>query len=634
MNAYKFGIIALIICVKCDLVIAQEWAVTSIADELKKDVNYVIRNDEIYFEVLSIGKGVQKTTQVLTLLNSKAKGKAFVTVFYDKLRSVGKLKVLVYDQNGNEVDRINKNDFMDAAQFDGFSLYSDNRLLYHDFSKYDYPFTLQIEYEHNLDGLMFYPSNYFQSSEASVERSSFTVVMPEDMELRYRVHLMPEPKLSKVGEGKKYYWEIKNKRPVKREPYGPSYEELIPHVLLSPRQFEVEGYTGDMSTWENFGVFQNKLFEGLDDIPATTVAKIQRLTQDITEDKEKTRIVYEHLQENFRYVSIQLGIGGWRPFSPAYVSQYGYGDCKALTYYTKTLLDRVGVKSYYTLISAGSKRKLYEDFATSRFNHVILTVPNKGDTIWLECTSQTTPMGYMGTFTGDRQALMITERGAQLINTPRYDASDNKLNRVAHVRIDDKGNASVQSTTEYEGLRYEKDGLSFVLNDGQDQQEDWLYENVDIPNFSINNFALVQPDRHSARAQISLDLEAKNIGSRGGSRLFFEPNLMNKIKNVPDELEERQTDVILSMGYEDTDTIYYYFPTGMYPEVVPQSQNVKTSFGEYHSQTYHDADKITYVRRLKVNSGRYAKEIYQELYEFFNIVSKADKGKMVLKSST
>ncbi len=626
--------VALTLCMISNLALAQEWAVANISEDLREDVNYVIRNDEVYFEVLSPGKGVLKTTNIITLLNSKAKKQAFVTVYYDKLRSVGKLKVLVFDKNGNEIDRVNKNDFMDAAQFDGFSLYSDNRLLYHDFSKYDYPFTLQIEYEHNLDGLMFYPSNYFRSPEASVEQSVFTVVMPGDMELRYRTHMMPEPKLSMVSGGKKYYWEMKNKRPIKREPFGPSYEELIPHVLLSPRQFEIEGYTGDMSTWEDFGVFQNKLFEGLDDIPSATVAKIRGLTQELTDDKEKIRIVYEYLQENFRYVSIQLGIGGWRPFSPAYVSQYGYGDCKALTYYTKTLLDRIGITSHYTLISAGGKRPLFDDFATSRFNHVILTVPNKGDTVWLECTSQTAPMGYMGTFTGDRQALMITERGGQLIKTPTYRAADNQATRVAHVRIDDEGNASVQSTTDYEGLRYEKDGLSFVLNDGQEQQKDWLYDNVDIPNFSISDFALVQPDRHSARARISLDLEVKNIGSRGGSRLFFEPNLMNKVKNIPDDLEERETDVILSMSYEDTDTIYYYFPTGMYPEVVPQAVQVETSFGEYHSEVHHDADKIMYVRRLKVNSGRYAKEVYNELYEFYNTVSKADRSKMVLKSST
>lgn len=623
-----------VFCIEYKLAVAQEWAVANISEDLREDVNYVIRNDEVYFEVLSPGKGVQKTTKVITLLNSKAKKQAFVTVHYDQLRLVSKLKVLVYDKNGNEIDRINKNDFMDAAQFDGFSLYSDNRLLYHDFSKYDYPFTLQIEYEHHLDGLMFYPSNYFQSPEASVERSVFTAVMPQGMELRYRSHIMPDPEVTRMSRGVKYYWELKNNRPVKREPYGPSYEELIPHVLLSPGQFEVEGYTGDMSTWEGFGSFQNKLFEGLDDIPSATVTKMLTLTNGVKNDRDKIRIVYEHLQENFRYVSIQLGIGGWRPFSPAYVSQYGYGDCKALTYYTKTLLDRIGIASHYTLISAGTKRPLYDDFATSRFNHVILTVPNKGDTIWLECTSQTAPMGYMGTFTGDRQALMITKNGGQLIRTPTYDAADNKSSRTAHVRIDDEGNAAVQSTTDYIGLRYEKDGLSFVLNGGYDQQKTWLYEHVDIPNFSISDFALVQADRHSARAQISLELEAKNIASRGGSRLFFEPNLMNKLRNVPGEIQERRTDVILSMGYEDTDTIYYYYPTGMYPEVVPEPVHIQASFGEYQSEVHHEADKIMYVRRLKVNSGRYPKEVYNELYQFYQTVSKSDKSKMALKSST
>ena len=56
-----------------------------------------------------------------------------------------------------------------------------------------------------------------------------------------------------------------------------------------------------------------------------------------------------------------------------------------------------------------------------RFNHVIVTVPVERDTIWLECTSQMSPMGYMGTFTSDRNCLLIGENGGRLMqNGCRY----------------------------------------------------------------------------------------------------------------------------------------------------------------------------------------------------------------------
>ncbi|NJM26365.1 MAG: hypothetical protein HC859_13660, partial [Bacteroidia bacterium] len=105
-------------------------------------------------------------------------------------------------------------------------------------------------------------------------------------------------------------------------------------------------------------------------------------------------------------MSIQLGIGGWQPFEASVVDKNGYGDCKALSNYAVAMLKEAGIKGYYCLVQAGEEpAKLDPMFAENHFNHIIVAVPLKQDTVWLECTSQTNPYGYLGEFTGDRQAL-------------------------------------------------------------------------------------------------------------------------------------------------------------------------------------------------------------------------------------
>ncbi len=159
--------------------------------------------------------------------------------------------------------------------------------------------------------------------------------------------------------------------------------------------FEFEGYAGSNADWVSLGNWIHQLQEGRLALPEEAKADVKTIVDQYANPYEQAKAIYEYMQQRSRYVSIQLGIGGFQPFDAQTVHELGYGDCKALTNYTQALLHEAGLEAYYTLVKAGKKAYTFEpEFTANQFNHVILCTVIAEDTVWMECTSQQIPFGF------------------------------------------------------------------------------------------------------------------------------------------------------------------------------------------------------------------------------------------------
>ena len=108
------------------------------------------------------------------------------------------------------------------------------------------------------------------------------------------------------------------------------------------------------------------------------------------------------------------------------------------------MLKVIDIPSTYTVIST-TNRELLDDFASAnQMNHVILQVPLKGDTLWLECTNPQLPFGYVHNSIAGHQALLITENGGQLTCLPTYCDSLNTQEKNAIVTLEADGGAQIE----------------------------------------------------------------------------------------------------------------------------------------------------------------------------------------------
>lgn len=593
--------------------------------DLEKGANVVV-SEETVFTVHSISSGTTLIKTTITILNPNGKHRAKLYVPYDKLSKVDFIKGTSYDRFGKKIKALKKSDIVDVSSMNDFSLFEDNRVKIADLTHTSYPYVVEYEYQTTSNNMLFYTTwAPLDEERLAVKEASFKVMMPKGMKLRYKeINLNEKVKQESTATHDVYSWRLGNMKAVEREPYGPFFSEIIPIVRTAPADFEVQGYKGNMENWESYGKWINKLNEGRGTLPEATKLKLQSMVADVQDPAEKVKKVYHYLQQNTRYISIQLGIGGWQPFEASFVDSKGYGDCKALTNYTQAMLKTVGIDSYHALIRAGDDvPNISIDFPSSQFNHVILCVPMPKDTLWLECTSQNAAAGYSGSFTGGRHALLVTPEGGKLVKTPDYKANDNLQKRTILVNLDEKGNGQASINTLITGLQQE-DYSNTINNLKPEDQRKWLYQQIKMPSFEIASFSLKETKDRIPAVSEKLELNLRQCATLSGKRMFVTLNLMNKWESAPRQIEKRQYDVVRGMSFHDVDTVIYQLPVGYTLEYQPQDIVYTSTFGEYRAKVSIDGQKLVYIRSLQMHKGRYSSETYPAIVEFINNIVKAD----------
>ncbi len=610
---------------------SQNYSSSIIADSLKANAHSVVRLYAETYHVQNPGEAIHRIHSVVTVLDERGQKHATIAVGHDKFTKINDMEAIVYDAFGKQVKKMKRGDISDINYISNASLFEDDKLKVADLKYAMYPYTVEATYEVKTTNLLFYPSWSPQSSAGtSVENSHFEVIVPAEITLNYKLlNGISKPKITDLANGQKsYHWGVQNLPATAPEELAPALANLGPTVYTAPTVFEIQGRKGKMDTWQSLGKFHYELNKDRDVLPENIKQEVQKLVANETDIPKKVKKIYEYLQKNTRYISIQLGIGGWQAFEARTVADKGYGDCKALTNYGRALLKSVGITAYQALIRADGADQ-FADFPTSGFNHVILCVPTPKDTIWLECTSQTKAFGYLGDFTDDRYVLLLTPEGGRLVRTPLYQPADNLQVRTIEIKLEEVGNAIASIQTNYTGLQ--QDTYSSVLNQlNAEDQKEWLYKHIKIASFEIQSFKLSEQKSLIPAVKEQLALLIKQYASKSGNRIFINPNLMNIWRlNLPSNIK-RKSAIEWENGFIDTDSVRLILPTGYKAEFVPASTRIESKFGKYEINIEIKEGEIHYCRRMFMPKGIYPPGFYTEMAGFFKKVTKADKSQLVL----
>lgn len=357
-------------------------------------------------------------------------------------------------------------------------------------------------------------------------------------------------------------------------------------------------------------------------------AEIHDLTDTIPDKRGKIEALYRYLGRTTRYVSIQLGIGGWQPMDAATVYANKFGDCKALSNYLHAMLAACDIESFYTIIHTQNKH-IPRDFATPAIaNHAILGVPCQRDTLWLECTNTDVPFGYVHQSIAGHDAVICHDGKAEVVTLPAYADSLNTECQRIDVRLDEAGNASLSLSSVSRARQYE--WTRPILDLARDKQADFLRRSFQLPLAQVDSLRCEEVlDKPLPEMHIRASITALRYANKTGSRLFVP---VAPLRSGPGRFTtERRHDLWIDKGYCDTDSLTLHLPEGYVVEALPKSVTIENRFGKIAFEALCSGDRLHIRIRLLRRSGRYPQSEYAAFREFMQAVDRVYSAKIVLR---
>ncbi len=614
----------------------QDYSIASLTGDLIKNSNAVVRSEQIKVTVEAVDQLTITTRRVVTVLNKLGERHVEAVEFFDNSNiKVKNQQATIYNAAGKEIRKFKQKEFTERSAIGSNDLYNDNRVTYLDYTPREYPYTVVYESEiKNVSTVFLRPWKPITSYFISLEEATYHLQNISNIPVRISERNFEGYKVQKEETKDGVLYKIVNVAGLKPEYLSPDIETFTPKVLFALEEFSLVGVKGKATNWKDFGKWQyDNLLAGKDKIPASTISKLNDLTANAKSDREKAEIVYDYVQNKTRYISVQLGIGGWEPMLASDVDRLGYGDCKALTNYTKALLETQGITSHYAVVFAGDEIiDIDEDFASMQGNHVILNIPQEEEDIWLECTSQTAPFGYLGDFTDNRNVLLVKPEGGEIVKTRKYTTQDNVRETLVTVELEATGSFSATINRTSRGISY---GDIYAISRQKREDQDLYYKKSwgHLSGTSIDG-AEFTDDREKKEFHEKISIKGDRLVTKAGKNLLLSTNFLKIPVYEVTKVDSRTTKFEINRGKTYKDTFRFIIPEGYTIESLPEDEIVESKFGIYTvkitGNTLNKENHIEVIRECTIHDGIYEPEEYNLFREFMIRISGLNNQKAVL----
>ena len=621
----KIAILAVMMSIQ---MFSQNYGISEIPEELKKDANAVVRNISSEYVIKAENSLELKKKIAISILNKAGDGSSYVYIPHDKYTKISDIKIKVLDENGKLIKSYSKSDLNDVSQSDDSYLYSDDRALTMKILQPIFPYTIETTFTERTSDTVFLPViQPYWADHISVEHWSIEFKNESGIKLRKKVtetffgkaEISESENLTRVS--------YKNIPAYKEEDYSPDRRTVVSKVEFALDRACLKGVCGDFSNWNSFATWYQGLLEPVSVITPEIQQEVDALNLSGTVS-EKVQKIYQYMQSKTRYVFVAIGIGGWQPMPADEVRKKGYGDCKALTNYMRVLLKAAGIPSYYSVIYSDKTAKVFDkDFPKMDGNHVILCVPTENGNIWLENTSQNIAFNHLSYRTMDRNVIMVKDNAAEITDTPKSYAENNRevLRIKANILADNT--LDVSSNFYFSGGLYDMSLPLLALS--PKEQKDAIKNRYEYLQFSEVDLKNINNNRNEAKIDFDFNFKANNYSKSLGSDIYFRA-IPFLDADFHLESADRKLPIEVPFGFTDDYEIEYSIPENYKFADGLSPVKIESEFGSFSMEFIPQDKKLLVKRKFMLKKGTFSADKISDYINFRKKTNKIDHTKILI----
>jgi Domain of Unknown Function with PDB structure (DUF3857)/Transglutaminase-like superfamily len=609
----------------------------------------VLLYSETSVTVISSEKMRTQVREAYKILRPNGRGHGTVRVPFDAQSKINSLRGWCIPAQGKDYE-VKEKDAIESAYVPNFVLASDAKVKILQIPAPDVGNIVGYEYETEERPIFLQDIWEFQEHDP-VRESHYSLQLPPGWEYKASWLNHPEVKPTQTGSNS-WQWALSDIKEIRHEPLMPPLDGVAGRMVLSFFTSEKIALNSNVD-WEAMGKWYSNLIGERIDASPEVKQQVASLTGSKATPLQKMQAVADFVQQDIRYVAIELGVGGYQPHSAAEVFAHRYGDCKDKATLVRSMLREIGIDSYHVVIYTERGAVTPQTPAHHGFNHAILAVklpdgltdpsliatidhPKLGKLLFFDPTDELTPFGQIR---GELQAnygLLVTPDGGELVELPQQPSSMNSIQRTAKLILDSTGmlKGEVNETRLGERASSERWRLRTVTKDTDRIKpiEDLLGSS--LSSFRITRASLLNFQQTDKPFGFSYAFESPNYAKNAGDLLLVRPRVIgSKGSGFLETKEPRKFPIEFEGPAKDTDAFEITIPPGYVVDDLPPPVDADFSFASYHSKTVVKGSVVDYTRTFEVKELSVPVSEADDLKKLYRIIAGDERSTVVLKSA-